>query len=101
MSQDPGIDDVVHRFSKAVVTMDIGQIMNDLLPEAMMKLQAAAGGGMAIQINDYQLLGRSRDGADYLYDIKYLGPQSFILRARWSQVGGEWKLVDGDVIAQE
>jgi len=101
MSQDAGIEDVVHRFSKAVVSMDIGQILNDLMPDAMMKLQEEAGGGVTIQINDYEVLGHTQDGNDYLYDIKYIGPQSFTLRARWSQVGSEWKILDGDVIARE
>ena len=39
------IDDIVHRHGKAIVSMDIAQIMSDLMPEAMMKLQQAAGGG--------------------------------------------------------
>jgi len=101
MSQDAGIDDVVHRFSKAIVSMDIGQILNDLMPDAMMKLQQEAGGGIALQINGYEVLGHTQDGNDYLYDIKYIGPQSFTVRARWSQVGSEWKVVDADIIARE
>ncbi len=101
MTQDTGIDDVVHRLSNAIVTMDIGQILNDLMPDAMMKLQQAAGAGLAIQINDYEVLGHTRDGEDYLYDMKYIGPDSFTIRARWSQVGNEWKIVDADIIARE
>ena len=95
------IDDVVHRHGKAIVSMDIGQIMNDLMPEAMMKLQQEAGGGTALQINDYEVMGHAADGADYLYEVKYIGPQSFTVRARWSQVGPEWKVVDADIIARE
>ncbi len=101
MTQQPGIEDVVHRHAKAIVTMDIGQIMNDLMPEAMMKLQQEAGGGTALQINGYQVLGHSLDSGDYLYDVKYIGPQSFTVRARWSQVGPEWKITDADIIARE
>ena len=101
MTQDVGIEVVVHRHAKAIVTMDIGQIMNDLMPDAMMKLQQEAGGGAALQINGYQVLGHSRDGSDYLYDVKYVGPQSFTVRARWSQVGPEWKIVDADIVARE
>jgi hypothetical protein len=81
--------------------MDIGQIMNDLMPDAMMKLQQAAGGGTAMQINGYEVLGSSQDGDDYLYDVKYVGPQSFTVRARWSRLGPEWKIVDADIIARE
>ncbi len=101
MTQDAAVDEIVHRHAKAIVTMDIGQIMNDLMPEAMMKLQQEAGGGTAMQINDYEVLGSSRDGDDYLYDVKYIGPQTFTVRARWSRVGPEWKIVDADIIARE
>lgn len=91
------IDDIVHRHGKAIVSMDIAQIMEDLMPEAMMKLQQAAGGGAGIQINSYEILGSTPDGEDYLYDVKYIGPQSFTVRARWSKVGAEWKVVDADI----
>jgi len=101
MAPEMPIEDIVHRHAKAIVTMDIGQIMNDLEPEAMMKLQAAAGGGTAIQISGYEVLGHTQEGDDYLYDVKYIGPTSFTVRARWSKVGAEWKIVDADVIAQE
>ena len=101
MTPEPAIDDIVHRHAKAIVSMDIGQIMNDLMPEAMMKLQQEAGGGTALQINDYEVLGSSQDGDDYLYDVKYIGPESFTVRARWSRVGSEWKIVDADIIARE
>ena len=101
MAQETNIDDFVHRHAKAIVTMDIGQIINDLMPEAMAKLQAAAGAGMAIQIAGYEILGRSQEGDDYLYDIKYIGPTSFTVRARWSKVGPDWRIVDADIIARE
>ena len=100
MAQESAIESIVHRHGKAIVTMDIPQIINDLTPEAMAKLQAAAGGGMALQINEYEVLGQTKDGADYLYDVKYIGPRSFTVRARWSQVGPEWKVVDADIIAR-
>ena len=101
MTQPDGIDHVVERHAKAILSMDIAQIMNDLMPEAMLKLQQEAGGGTAVQISNYKVLGHTRDGNDYLYDVKYIGPQSFTVRARWSQVGAEWKIVDADVIARE
>jgi hypothetical protein len=101
MTQDQGIDHIVHRHGKAIVTMDIPQIMDDLTPESMAKLIAAAGGGTSIQVDSYEVLGQSQDGADYLYDVKYVGPQSFTVRARWSEVAGGWKIVDADIIAQE
>ena len=101
MTQEAAIDSVVHRHARAIVSMDIGQIMDDLMPDAMMKLQQAAGGGTALQINSYEVLGHSQDGSDYLYDVKYLGPQSFTVRARWSQVGPEWKIVDADITARD
>ena len=101
MSEDVGIEDVVHRHGKAIVTMDIAQLMNDLMPDAMVKLQAAAGGGGALQIDAYEILSHTREGDDYLYDVKYVGPQSFTVRARWSQIGSEWKVVDADIVTRE
>ncbi len=101
MTQDAVVEEMVHRHAKAIVSMDIGQIMNDLQPEAMVKLQEQAGGGTAMQINGYELLAGNKDGDDYLYDVKYVGSQSFTVRARWSLVGPEWKIVDADIIARE
>jgi hypothetical protein len=100
MTDETAIDDIVHRHGKAIVSMDIPQIMNDLTPEAMAKLQQAAGGGTALQVNSYELLAREADGDDYLYDVKYVGPESFTVRARWSRVGADWKVVDADIIAR-
>jgi hypothetical protein len=101
MNEDTGIDEIVHRHAKAIVSMDIAQIMNDLEPNAMVKLQQQAGGGTAIQINDFEVLASEPDGSDWLYDVRYTGPQSFTVRARWSQVGAEWKIVDADIIHRE
>jgi hypothetical protein len=101
VTDNTGIDDVVERHAKAIVSMDIAQIMNDLMPEAMMKLQQEAGGGTALQINQYQMLGHTQENDDYIYDVKYIGPQSFTVRARWSKVGPEWKIVDADITARE
>jgi hypothetical protein len=101
MTEDEGIDHIVQRHGKAIVSMDVPRIMDDLTPESMAKLQAAAGGGMGIQVNSYEVLGQEKDGDDYLYDVKYVGPESFTVRARWSQVAGGWKVVDADIIARE
>lgn len=101
MTGGANIEDIVHRHAKAIVSMDIAQIMSDLEPTAMMKLQEQAGGGSAIQINGYEVLGSEADGADWLYDVRYVGPQSFTVRARWSQMGSEWKVVDADIVARE
>jgi len=101
MSDATPIDDIVHRHARAIVSMDIGQIMNDLEPNAMAKLQQQAAGGAAIQINSYEILSSEPDGSDWLYDVKYAGPQSFTVRARWSPVGSEWKVVDADIVSRE
>ena len=91
----------VHRFCKAVISMDIAQLMNDLMPDAMMKLQDAAGGGMAVQISDYEVIGGRPDGESFLYDVRYVGPTNFTARLRWGQVHGEWKIIDAEVLSQE
>ena len=70
MSGNPSIDDIVHRHARAIVSMDIPQIMNDLEPNAMAKLQEQAGGGAAIQINGYEVLASKPDGDDWWSDRK-------------------------------
>jgi hypothetical protein len=97
MMEDEDIDRFVEAHAKAIVSMDIAKIMDDLMPEAMMKLQAQAGGGTALQINSYELLGHTREGDDYWYDVRYIGPESFTVHARWSQIGGAWKIVDAEI----
>lgn len=101
MNNANSIDEIVKRHAKAIVSMDIAQIMHDLEPDAMVKLQQQAGGGTAIQINGYEVLGSQPDGDDWLYDVKYVGPQSFTVRARWSRAGQEWKIVDADIVGQD
>jgi len=100
MSQEE-VEKAVHRFSKAVLTMDIAQLMNDLTPEAMVKLQAAAGAGMAVQIQGYEVLGLRQEGEDWVSEVKYLGPTNFTARLVWRQAGGDWKIADADVLATE
>ncbi len=100
MSQEE-VEKAVHRFSKAVLTMDIAQLMNDLTPEAMVKLQAAAGAGMAVQIQGYEVLGLRPEGEDWVSEVKYLGPTNFTARLVWRQIGSDWKIADADVISTE
>jgi hypothetical protein len=97
VSETANIDAIVEAHARAIVTMDIPTIMNDLMPEPMMKLQAQAGGGTAMQISSYELLGSTPEGNDYWYDVKYIGPESFTVHARWSKIGSEWKIVDADI----
>ncbi len=101
MSEGDGIDKIVEAHAKAIVSMDIARIMDDLMPEPMMKLQAQAGGGVALQIDSYALLGHTQEGNDYWYDVKYIGPESFTVHARWSQIGGAWKIVDAEITSRE
>jgi hypothetical protein len=95
------IDNVVEAHARAIVSMDIAKIMDDLMPEPMMKLQAQAGGGTALQINSYELIGHTAEGNDYWYDVRYVGPQSFTVHARWSKIGNDWKIIDADITARE
>lgn len=101
MSDERGIDDLVERHAKAILSMDIPQITSDLMPEPLQKLQKQAGGGMAMQVDSYEVLGHEMDGDDYLYDVKYVGKESFTVRARWSQMGGAWRIVDADLVSRE
>ncbi len=97
MSEAANIDPIVEAHARAIVSMDIAKIMDDLMPEPMMKLQAQAGGGTALQINSFELLGSTPEGDDYWYDVRYIGPESFTVHARWSRIGSEWKIIDADI----
>lgn len=101
MSDERGIDDLVERHAKAILSMDIPQITSDLMPEPLQKLQSQAGGGMAMQLDSYEVLGHEIDGGDYLYDVKYIGKESFTVRARWSKMSGTWRIVDADLVNRE
>lgn len=101
MSETQNIDDIVRRHAEAILRMDIPQITEDLMPEPMQKLQQQAGGGMAMNIQSYEILGHERDGDDFLYEVKYVGAESFTVRARWSQIGSDWRIVDADLVARE
>jgi hypothetical protein len=101
MTEEGGINERVERHAKAILSMDIPQITNDLMPEPMQRLQEQAGGGMAMQIDAYDILRFERDGDDYVYDVKYIGKESFTVRARWSDMGDDWRIVDAEIIARE
>ncbi len=101
MTEEGGINDRVERHAKAIVSMDIPQITNDLMPEPMQKLQEQAGGGMATRIDAYEILGYEKDGAEYVYDVKYIGKESFTVRARWSDMGDDWRIVDAELVSRE
>ena len=101
MADGVPIDEIVHRHARAIISMDIPQIMNDLEPRAMAKLQQQAGGGTAIKVHDYEVLGSQPDNDEWLYDVKYIGPQSFTVHAQWSQIGGAWKIVDAEITSRE
>jgi hypothetical protein len=101
MTVDGDIRDRVEKHAQAILSMDIPQITNDLMPEPMQKLQEQAGGGMAMQIDSYEILGHEADGDDYLYDVRYVGKESFTVRARWSEMGGDWRIVDAEIVARD
>jgi len=101
MTEEGGITERVEKHARAIVSMDIPQITNDLMPEPMQRLQEQAGGGMAMQIDAYEILGYEKDGDDYVYDVKYTGKESFTVRARWSDMGDDWRIVDAELVARE
>lgn len=101
MTDEGGINERVEKHARAIVSMDIPQITNDLMPEPMQRLQEQAGGGMAMQIDAYEILGYEKDGDDYVYDVKYIGKESFTVRARWSDMGDDWRIVEAELVARE
>ena len=94
---DDSVEEAVTRNCQALLTGNIGQIFADMTPEAMAKLASQGGGAMAgglPQFTSYDVISRSQDGDDHLYDVQFRGDQSFGVKARWRELGGQWKLVD-------
>ncbi len=47
-------------------------------------------------------MGRPCDSSSVApYALAASRPQTFTVRARWSRVGSEWKIVDADIISRE
>lgn len=93
------IDEAVQRNCEALLAGNIAQIFADMTPEAMAKIASAGGGAMGAglpQLTSYDVISRSRDGDDHLYDVQFHGSQSFGVKGRWREIGGVWKLVDVD-----
>lgn len=101
---DTSLEDAVTRNSQALLTGNYAQIFADMTPEAMAKLAtlggangaAAMAGGTLPQLTSYDIVSRTRDGEDHVYDVQFHGTPSFGVKARWRQITGQWKLVDFD-----
>ena len=94
---DVTIEEAVTRNCQALLTGNIAQIFADMTPEAMAKLAAQGGGAMSgglPQLTSYDIVSRSQEGDDHLYDVRFHGEPSFGVKARWRELGGQWKLVD-------
>jgi hypothetical protein len=94
---DTSVEEAVTRNCQALLTGNIAQIFADMTPEAMAKLASQGGGAMAggmPQLTSYDIISRSQDGDDHLYDVQFRGSQNFGVKARWREIDGFWKLVD-------
>ena len=101
---DVGIEEAVTRNCQALMTGNIAQIFADMTPEAMAKLAAQGGGAMSgglPQLTSYDVVSRSQEGDDHLYDVRFHGQPSFGVKARWRELDGQWKLVDFEGYALE
>ena len=96
---DVTIEEAVTRNCQALMTGNIAQIFADMTPEAMAKIAQLGGGAMTgtmPALTSYDIVERSQDGDDHLYDVRFHGQPSFGVKARWRELGGQWKLVDFD-----
>jgi hypothetical protein len=101
---DVTIEEAVTRNCQALMTGNIAQIFADMTPEAMAKLSAQGGGALSgglPQLTSYDVVSRSQDGDDHLYDVQFHGQPSFGVKARWREIADQWKLVDFEGYALE
>src|SRR3712207_2509825 len=93
------VEEAVTRNWQALMTGNIAQIFTDMTPEAMAKLAQAGGGAMAAAggmptLTSYEVISRSQDGDDHLYDVRFAGSVNFGVKARWREIADAWKIVD-------
>ncbi len=96
---DLTVEEAVTRNCEALIAGNIAQIFADMTPEAMAKIASAGGGAMGAglpQLTSYDIIDRSQDGDDHLYDVQFHGSQNFGVKARWREIAGMWKLIDVD-----
>lgn len=96
---DATVEDAVQRNCQALLAGNIALIFQDLAPEAMAKLATLGGGqmtGQMPQLTSYDVISRSQDGADHLYEVQFKGTPAFGVKARWRELNGQWKIVDVD-----
>lgn len=93
------VEDAVTRNCQALVMGNIAQIFADMAPEAMAKLATLGGGqmsGQLPQLTSFEIVERSTDGDDQLYEVQFKGSPAFGVKARWREINGQWKIVDVD-----
>lgn len=98
---DITVEEAVTRNCQALLAGNIAQLFADMTPEAMAKLVQAGGGQMPMggvmpTLTGYEVVSRSQDGDDHLYDVQVSGSVNFGVKTRWREIAGAWKIVDFD-----
>ena len=98
---DITVEEAVTRNCQALLAGNIAQLFADMTPEAMAKLAQAGGGQMPMggampTLTGYEVVSRSQDGDDHLYDVQISGSVNFGVKTRWRELNGAWKIVDFD-----
>ena len=97
---DITVEDAVVRNCEALIAGNFAQIFADMTPQAMAKLSqsmAASGqqlGGPMPKLSGYAIVGRSTEGDEHVYDVRFSGDVAFGVRGRWKEIDSLWKLID-------
>jgi hypothetical protein len=86
----------VNEQAEARVAMNIQGYAKYLTPEAVDTLRASFQ-GIPPRVNGYEITGTEETGGEYTVHVSYNSrADSFVVRSRWKQVDGNWKVVHAE-----
>lgn len=94
------VEEAVVRNCEALIAGNFAQIFMDITPRVMAKLsQSMAQSGQSMtgpmpKLTAYEIVSRTQENGDHVYDVRFTGDVSLGVRARWKEIDNAWKLVD-------
>ena len=96
-----GLAAAVNDQAKARVEMNIQGYAKYLEPEAVDSLRASFP-GIPPRVSGYEVASVSGGGGDYTVEVRYfVRDDSFLVRSRWRQIDGAWRVVHAERLWRE